>query len=225
MITEQIFYGVRCDRCGDDFESRGDYSYMTEKGDIVDEAVQQGWQEIDHRHYCPDCYEENPDPNHDDDHEYRAKPAFPEYIWKLKMFLKVLGGWRQEVYEDEVCLAYYTESEVKDIEPEHRAMIDRILATADHRIEVRDCKGCLNAEVIIFVRLKRFYVGQRIRVIRHHDYLDCFGKQGVILKEAPPVAKGCYAVQIFDDEDPNPHYLPADWMELVKDVDNEKIEM
>ena len=39
MFTEEIFYGIRCDRCGEQYESSGDYSYMTDKGEII---IQQG---------------------------------------------------------------------------------------------------------------------------------------------------------------------------------------
>jgi len=216
MFTEQIFYGIRCDRCGDDFESHGDYSYMVDKGSILDEACDQRWVSIDGRHYCPDCYEENPDPNHDDDHEYRPLPMFPAYIHDLKMFLRAIGVYRQEVYDCELCLAYYTKGGVKDIEPEHRAMIEKILAMAEHRIEVKDCKGCSNARVFIYIKLKRFYVGDRVKVIHHQSYRDAFGKEGEIVKELPLRGNhDCYAVHIFDDENPDPHYMEADYMELV----------
>lgn len=215
MFTEKIFYGICCDRCGEDFESRGDYSYMTEKGEILEEACDQGWQSIDGRHYCPDCYEPNPDPNHDDDHEYRPLPMFPAYIHELKMFLRAIGGWRQEVYENEVVLSYHTHK-TKDVEPEHRAMIEKILAMSEHRIEVVDCKGCTNARVLIHIKLKRFYIGDRVRVIHHNVYRDAFGKEGEIVKELP--LKGnhdCYAVRIFDDDNSNPHFMEADYMELI----------
>lgn len=217
MITEQLFYGVRCDRCGDDYESSGDYSYMTTKGDILDCAIDDDWEEIDGKHYCPCCYEKNPDPEHDDDHEYRPKPPYPEYISTLKRFLRVLGGWRQEEKDGYLHVKFHTTS-TRELESEYRAMIDKILCKAEYRIEVHTKENAANAEVEIIIKLKRFYKGDRIRVITHKPYRDAFGKKGKILKEAPLEygVNGCYTVQIFDDENPDPYYFGADDMVLIK---------
>lgn len=219
MITEQIFYGVRCDRCGEDFESHGDYSYMSDSGDIWDEACDQDWQLIDGRHYCPHCYEENPDPDNDDDHEYRPKPAYPECVPTLRKFLHVLGGYSQVESNNWLAFRIHTGRDEKDLAPEYRAMIDKILCNTEHRIDVVDLEKASNAEVNIIIHLKRFYKGQRVRVIHHNPYRDAYGKEGEIVSEANPKygARACYGVHIFDDEKPDPHYVKADDLELVKE--------
>ena len=217
MYKEAIFYGLQCDRCGDDYES-GEYTYFSDKGDVLDSAIDNDWQEIDGRHYCPCCYEENPDPNHDDDHEYRPKPAYPECIPQLRRFLHVIGGYRQEEKDGWLKFRTHTGHMEKALAPEYRAMIDKILSSVEHRIEVVDLEKSSNAEVNIYIHLKRFYKGQRVRVIHHNPYRDAFGKEGEIVSEADPKygARACYGVHIFDDEDPNPHYSQAEHLELVE---------
>ena len=203
MITEQIFYGVKCDRCGEDFESRGDYSFMVDQGDILDEAYEQDWQNIDGRHYCPNCYEDNPDPDHDDDHEYRPKPAFPEYVDRLKRFVAaILGGWRQEEFEDQLLIRFHTGHNEKELAPEYEEMIRKILKEAEYRIEVLTKENTSNATVIVYITLKRFFKGDRVKVARHGEYHDYFGKEGVIIEEAPAIyKKGCYGVQLKDESE------------------------
>lgn len=107
----------------------------------------------------------------------------------------------------------------KQLAPEYRAMIDKILHMAEHSIEVVDYPNASNAEVKIRIRLKRFYKGQRVRMIQHSPYRDAYGKEGEIVSEADPKygCNACYGVHIFDDEDPKPHYVKADFLELVKE--------
>ena len=219
MYKEAIFYGLQCDRCGEDYESSGDYSYYTDKGDVMDAADSDGWVQIDGRHYCPCCYEDNPDPNRDDDHDYRPKPAYPECVPQLRRFLHVLGGYRQTESNDWLAFRIHTGHMEKELAPEYRAMIDKILSNVEHRIDVFDLPKASNAEVNIIIHLKRFYKGQRVRMIHHKPYRDAFGKEGEIVSEADPKygSRACYGVHIFDDENPDPHYVVADDLELIKD--------
>lgn len=218
MYKEAIFYGLQCDRCGETYESSGEYSYYTDKGDVLDAASDDGWEQIDGRHYCPGCYEDNPDPDHDDDHEYRSMPAYPDYIPTLRRFLHVLGGYTQSEIDGWLKFRIHTGHNEKQLAPEYRAMIDKILHMAEHRIEVVDLQKFSNAEVNIYIRLKRFFKGQRVRMIHHKPYRDAYGKEGEIVREADHKygSHACYGVHIFEDENPDLHFVEADYLELVE---------
>ena len=216
MITEHIFYGLRCDRCGEDYDG-SECSCYIDKGDLLDAADGDNWVTIDGCHYCPGCYEENPDTDHDDDHMYRPKPYYPRSIPALRRFLHVLGGYRQEEHDDMLIFMFHTESFKKELEPEYRAMIDKILRLQEYRIEVVDSPNATNAKVYIYITLKRFYKGQRVRVIHHTMYRDSFGKEGEVVHEAVPRLglNACYGVRLFDDDNPDHIFLEADYLELA----------
>lgn len=220
MYKEAIFYGLQCDRCGEDYESSGEYSYYSDRSDVWDAASDDCWANIDGRHYCPNCYEDNPDPDHDYDHVYRPKPAYPAYIPTLRRFLSVLGGYTQSESDGWLKFRIHTRHNEKQLAPEYRAMIDKILYLAEHRIEVVDLQNASNAEVNIYIRLKRFYKGQRVRVIHHNPYRDAYGKEGEIVSEPNPKhSNASYHVHIFEDKNPNTHFIKADYLELVKNED------
>lgn len=215
MYNQVIFYGLNCDRCGETYDS--EYGYYAEKGYVRDAACDDGWEEIDGRHYCPNCYEDNPDPDHDDDHEYRPKPAYPEYVQTLRRFLHVLGSYTQSESDGWLKFSFHTGYNEKQLAPEYHAMIDKILHMAEYRIEVLDLQTASNAVVNIYIRLKRFYKGQRVRIIHHKPYRDAYGKEGEIVREADPKnSNACYLVHIFEDKDPSLHFVKADQLELVK---------
>lgn len=55
MITFPKMYGLQCDNCGADHESSGGYNCLTEAGDMVDDAMENGWAEDGEKHYCEAC--------------------------------------------------------------------------------------------------------------------------------------------------------------------------
>lgn len=55
MIIAAVFYGVKCNRCGDIYEY-GDYSYYTDEGIIEEIVCEHGWMAENGRHYCPSCH-------------------------------------------------------------------------------------------------------------------------------------------------------------------------
>jgi hypothetical protein len=56
MIKEIPMYTVICDRCGADHNADADWSAWNDKDYAVDCAKEDLWEEIDGKHYCPDCY-------------------------------------------------------------------------------------------------------------------------------------------------------------------------
>lgn len=67
MIKEFLTYTVICDGCGKDSNEDCDYSGWNEKEYALDVAEEAGFETIDEKHYCIDCYE------YDDDDELIVK--------------------------------------------------------------------------------------------------------------------------------------------------------
>lgn len=58
MIDEVIMYGMSCDGCDEPLGNDDFYALvMPTKTDIIDEARNQEWREIDGEWYCPICVE------------------------------------------------------------------------------------------------------------------------------------------------------------------------
>lgn len=94
MITKEIFYSVKCNRCGTVNEDGDDQSCFFDEGDAVESAINNDWAEIDNKHYCPDCFTYN-----DETDEYTEKAPYPDHLTKLKKFLEKVLNVRARVFE------------------------------------------------------------------------------------------------------------------------------
>lgn len=56
MIKPVTMYSVVCDRCGKTFDAE-DIVAWTDECTAREQALESEWQEIDGKHYSPDCYE------------------------------------------------------------------------------------------------------------------------------------------------------------------------
>jgi hypothetical protein len=57
MLKEVKMYTIVCDRCGCDVNADADYSCWNDEN-YVDEIRQEaGWEKVDEKHYCTDCFE------------------------------------------------------------------------------------------------------------------------------------------------------------------------
>lgn len=60
MYTEEMFYGIDCDNCGESYEDgMNGYSYWMDKQSALDEISDDGWHSDGDIHYCPDCHSFN----------------------------------------------------------------------------------------------------------------------------------------------------------------------
>lgn len=60
MITNHIMYGVKCSRCGRQFEdSYNGFTVWADEQLAWEVAEEEDWIERDGKHYCPACYEED----------------------------------------------------------------------------------------------------------------------------------------------------------------------
>ena len=59
MIISNIFYAVKCDRCGKVNENYDGIQFWASPENALELSVGEDWEEINNKHYCPDCFELN----------------------------------------------------------------------------------------------------------------------------------------------------------------------
>jgi uncharacterized protein YbdZ (MbtH family) len=57
MIKEVTMYTIVCDSCGCDVNADADYSCWNEETYVEDIRQEAGWEKVDKKHYCTDCFE------------------------------------------------------------------------------------------------------------------------------------------------------------------------
>lgn len=214
MYTEEIFYGISCDRCREQYESSGDYSYMTDKGELLESAENDGWREIDGRHYCPDCYVKDPDPI-DDDHEYMPKTPYPYCVYKVRRVVAELlesGMGRIKEKDEQLHLRFYLNR--KPFDDVLKGAIAQKMGGAKYTVEVEEEQrtNYVERRLHIVIPVQNILKGDRVKVVKHLPYKDCFGKEGKVLSIQN---QKFFVVQIFDDKCPDPRYFTIDYLERV----------
>ena len=92
MIVTATFYGLTCDRCKTDFDD-GEHTHWNDETTVLEQASESEWQEINGKHYCPNCYEDLED-------EYVALEPFPENVYDLLTFVqRSLKGYTASISE------------------------------------------------------------------------------------------------------------------------------
>lgn len=105
MITTAVFYGLQCDRCKKTFEDSEGYEYQYNESDIVEHAYDDGWQEIEGKHYCPDCCVLDEDAEYDD--VYKPLPRIPKEIFKAQEFMRFVCDCETKTRIEENCKVYF----------------------------------------------------------------------------------------------------------------------
>ncbi|ROT06815.1 hypothetical protein EEL33_08585 [Muribaculaceae bacterium Isolate-037 (Harlan)] len=88
MIYEEIMYGVKCDRCYEIYENGDGCTVSSDKHDMEEEACENDWQEVDGRHYCPDCYTRD----ENDEDKIIVKPLIHYSFFKFQSLVNQLTG-------------------------------------------------------------------------------------------------------------------------------------
>ena len=97
MITEEIFYGVKCNRCLCQYED-GSHSFWSDKGTAIENAIESNWIKKDGKHYCPDCYTS-------DGENDIPKEEYPKYVKVIREFLvKIIRGYDLQILDNEDCI-------------------------------------------------------------------------------------------------------------------------
>lgn len=94
MIIKEIFYGVKCDRCGK-IHNDGDHEFWNDEHSPVEYAMDSDWIEKENKHYCDDCYELS-----DEAGEILVYEEWPKELKTLVTFVdKIIKGWSRNVFE------------------------------------------------------------------------------------------------------------------------------
>lgn len=97
MIVTEIFYGLKCDRCGELHNDSDDHSYWNDEGDAIESAYNSEWSELNGRYYCPSCHKINEDTD-----EIKVYDEYPAHLKTLNKFLdRIALCTGREVSEDD----------------------------------------------------------------------------------------------------------------------------
>lgn len=89
MIYEAILYGIKCDRCHQEYEDDEGHTVFCDKGDAKEKATEDDWYFEDGKHYCPNCYVGFHQEYSDDDTNV-VKPKIPYEFFRFQNALKAL---------------------------------------------------------------------------------------------------------------------------------------
>lgn len=93
MIVSEIFYGLKCNRCGEQYDD-GEHSFWNDESSAFENASESGWIEIKGKHYCNNCFE------HNDNDEVIVFEEYPQHLKTLNKFIdRVTIGTQRNVFE------------------------------------------------------------------------------------------------------------------------------
>lgn len=96
MIIKEIFYAIKCDRCGY-INEVGDIQFLSDEDIAESQAKDDDWLcNIKGEHYCQDCFTEN-----EETEEILIKPLFPQSIDRIKEFVSKITENYPRVIERE----------------------------------------------------------------------------------------------------------------------------
>lgn len=82
MIIQEIFFAVKCNRCGT-ICNNGEYSYWQDKDSCIENARDSKWLFINQKHYCSNCHDnENDTPYADFPPPFKIIKNYVEKILK-----------------------------------------------------------------------------------------------------------------------------------------------
>ncbi len=84
MIVTEIFFGVKCNRCGT-ICSDGEFTLWSDKDSAIENVAESGWLFVGEKHYCTNCY---------DDEKNTPFAYFPEPLKLVQKYVeKILKGY------------------------------------------------------------------------------------------------------------------------------------
>lgn len=97
MVVKEIFYGIKCDRCGE-MQDDGEHSFWNDEITAVEYAYDSDWSELNGRHYCNNCSEIDEETD-----EVKVYEEYPEHLKTLNKFIdSVAKGIRRKVSETDL---------------------------------------------------------------------------------------------------------------------------
>ena len=106
MIIADVFYAVKCDRCGKVYDG-ADYVYYNDMDSSLEYAKVDDWVEIGGKHYCPNCYVFD-----EDTEEVKKKHPRPKHVRSLERFINDFIGCYARIIEsdDDYEVSFYEKS-------------------------------------------------------------------------------------------------------------------
>ena len=95
MIIAEVFYGVKCDRCGKVYDG-ADYGYYNDMDSALEYAKEDEWLEIGGKHYCPNCYVVD-----EDTEEVKKRPPRCQHLKSLESFINDFLAHHAHVIESD----------------------------------------------------------------------------------------------------------------------------
>jgi hypothetical protein len=95
MIITEVFYAVKCDRCGKVYDG-ADYGYYNDMDSSLEFAKEDDWVEIGGKHYCPNCYVID-----EDTEEVKKRPPRSQHVKSLEKFINDFLGCNARIVESE----------------------------------------------------------------------------------------------------------------------------
>ena len=96
MIITEVFYGIKCDRCGEIFED-GEHSFWSDESSAIENACESDWKEVNGKYYCTNCCEVNEETD-----EIKVFEDYSQQLKTLNGFIdKILKGTSRDVLEYE----------------------------------------------------------------------------------------------------------------------------
>jgi len=91
MIVTEIFFGVKCNRCGD-VCSDGEHEYWSDEDNALENAINSDWLGYKKKHYCGNCY------------DWITNEPFPHFTGEIlevkKIIEKMLPGYDFKTRDD-----------------------------------------------------------------------------------------------------------------------------
>lgn len=107
MFTENIYYGLRCNRCLKHYFSDEDYNDFASKDEVLENAIEDGWIKYNGKHYCPDCSIQ------DESGESCPKPPIPSVVYEafsyIRKYIDKYGDCIGKIEEDDAHYLIYAE--------------------------------------------------------------------------------------------------------------------
>jgi len=92
LITE-VFYGIKCNRCGKICDD-GEHAFWNDESGAEENAMDSDWLSENGKHHCPNCFEY--DEEQDKNLIYQD---YPQHLKDLNKFLKTISGYSHETKE------------------------------------------------------------------------------------------------------------------------------
>jgi len=143
MIITEIFYGIKCDRCGELYED-GEHSFWNDESSVMENAYESEWRESKGKHYCEGCHEV-----HEETDEITVFPEYPKHLKTLNGFIdRIVKGLSRKVFEYEsefhVKFQVYRYSRLEQSEENYiKNLLGDYFGSLEYEVGKYDNKSCI----------------------------------------------------------------------------------